>query len=375
MLSYATILFLAGATQGIILALAISLRGKLKQLSRVFLVSFILVITIQILLKVIAKDWVLNYFSYLGILAYQIPFLFGPVSFLYIRAIVDKEYSFRLRDCIHFVPFLIAGGLVTAFVLGVTSVQYVLPNNWARGILYMSLQLLTSGYYLVSSLRLIAEAEQHGQSSFSDPEKISIHWLRSFTIGSALTGAITTIVLCLLYNLYPASQEIRYLLLAQGVFIYWVTYKAITVPVILELPLFTQTVPLSAPVEKYINNPISEEKAQSILALLVNKMESEKLFLDAELGIEKLSVIVGQSKHDISRVINERMGINFFDFVNNYRVDAAKHLLADPAMSRFTIAAVAFECGFNSVSAFNAVFKKFEGVTPSAYRKRSAAAS
>lgn len=351
-MNYMSALFLAGATQGIVLALAISLKSKLKQLSRIFLIAFVLVVTLQILFKVIAKDWIGNYFNYFGIIAYQIPFLFGPVSFLYVRAAVDKQYRFRFREIVHFLPFILAAGIVTVFLLGVSDLQYILPNNWARGILYMSLQLITSVFYALKSWRLLTNPAEEDR------------WLRQFIAGSAITGIITTITLCLMYNLYPDHQQIRYMLLAQGIFIYWITYKAINNTIAFEAASFSS-------IKKYNNNPLTEDKALLITDCLMNAMEKDKLFLDAGLGIEKLSDVVGQSKHDISRILNERMNANFFDFVNGYRVREARRLLDDPAMQRFTIAAIAFESGFNSVSAFNSAFKKFEGITPSAYRKRA----
>ena len=58
------------------------------------------------------------------------------------------------------------------------------------------------------------------------------------------------------------------------------------------------------------------------------------------------------------------MGVNFFDYVNGFRVGEAKRLLLDPSKSAFTILAVAEEAGFTSKSAFNTAFKKYGPVSP-----------
>jgi AraC-like DNA-binding protein len=73
--------------------------------------------------------------------------------------------------------------------------------------------------------------------------------------------------------------------------------------------------------------------------------------------------------HYLSRIINEHHGQNFFDFINSFRIEEFKRRLADPHYKNFTLLAIAFDCGFNSKSAFNRFFKKVEGISPSEYKK------
>jgi AraC-like DNA-binding protein len=56
--------------------------------------------------------------------------------------------------------------------------------------------------------------------------------------------------------------------------------------------------------------------------------------------------------------------------VNRYRVEEVKRKLAEGESEKFNLIAIAFDSGFNSKSAFNTIFKKHTGVTPSAYRKQ-----
>lgn len=97
-------------------------------------------------------------------------------------------------------------------------------------------------------------------------------------------------------------------------------------------------------------------------------MQDEKLYLDPLL---KLDVIAGRLRIQekvISNVLNQHMGINFNDFVNSYRIEEAKKKLSDPACNKFTISAIAFDCGFNSLATFQRAFKQFTGNTPSQYQ-------
>jgi len=73
--------------------------------------------------------------------------------------------------------------------------------------------------------------------------------------------------------------------------------------------------------------------------------------------------------HQLSRVINEHFGRNFFDFINGYRVAEVKRKILDPAYAHFSLLGIAFESGFNSKSAFNRVFKKITGQTPSQFKE------
>ena len=67
-------------------------------------------------------------------------------------------------------------------------------------------------------------------------------------------------------------------------------------------------------------------------------------------------------------MINERLGRSFHTLINGLRVEEAKRLVADPANAHLTLAAIAERCGFNSLSAFNAAFKRHTGQTPTGHR-------
>jgi AraC-like DNA-binding protein len=67
--------------------------------------------------------------------------------------------------------------------------------------------------------------------------------------------------------------------------------------------------------------------------------------------------------------INSCSGYNFKEYINKYRILHAKEMLSDPKFSALSIAAIAYDCGFNSLSSFNSAFKKITGKTPSSFKK------
>jgi len=99
-------------------------------------------------------------------------------------------------------------------------------------------------------------------------------------------------------------------------------------------------------------------------------MEKEKPYRNSELTIRELATAIGLTEHVLSQVINGRAGANFFTFVNNFRIEEAQRLLADPSRKEDNILAAAFESGFKSKSHFNTLFKKTTGLTPREFRRQ-----
>lgn len=120
---------------------------------------------------------------------------------------------------------------------------------------------------------------------------------------------------------------------------------------------------------KYANsNVAATEVAQQYNKLKV-LMEEKELYLDSELTLTKLSALLGISSKQLSQVINQTENVNFSQYIANYRIAEAKSLLKNPNYSDCKIAAIAYESGFNSISAFNTAFKKRTHTTASKFRE------
>lgn len=92
------------------------------------------------------------------------------------------------------------------------------------------------------------------------------------------------------------------------------------------------------------------------------------------LSIGALARDLGTQEHRLRRLINARLGHrNFADFVNGYRIEAAKARLADPRQADATVASIAFDLGFGSLSPFNRAFRASTGSTPTEWRRAALA--
>ena len=127
--------------------------------------------------------------------------------------------------------------------------------------------------------------------------------------------------------------------------------------------------PAPRPKERYHHSNLSASEACNINERLIQFMREKRPFLDNQLCLRNLAESLDVNTNYLSQVINEKHGKNFFEFINEYRVNALKKKLRNPDNRQFTILALAFDCGFNSKTTFNTAFKRITGLTPSQYLK------
>ncbi|MBO0953029.1 helix-turn-helix domain-containing protein [Fibrella forsythiae] len=96
-------------------------------------------------------------------------------------------------------------------------------------------------------------------------------------------------------------------------------------------------------------------------------METDQLYLNAQLSLAHLAQHVHLNPRLVSKVLNEGLGKSFYEFVNAYRVEAVKEKLVNARYQHLTFLGLAFESGFNSKATFNYLFKKHTGLTPKQY--------
>jgi AraC-like DNA-binding protein len=115
---------------------------------------------------------------------------------------------------------------------------------------------------------------------------------------------------------------------------------------------------------------LSDQEFDVSSAKLNQLMAGDKIFLNNDLSLPDLANRLGLSIHNTSYLINRLTEGNFYNFINQLRVEEAKKILNAGRMEELNMVGIAFASGFNSKTAFNTAFKKYTGYSPTAYIKQ-----
>jgi AraC-like DNA-binding protein len=211
--------------------------------------------------------------------------------------------------------------------------------------------------------------------------------LHGYTLSLILMGVYLPFCFYLVHRHFDfvnRSQKIWVIGLSVGVTVVWAGYAAnfilhlvpyITAPVLFSFVIYFLSYlglrenNIFVREAKYQSSAFSSVEIARCFDKLQELMTSAHPFKDPSLSLPKLARQLNVSTHLLSETINKTTCQNFSDFINGYRIREATILLNDPKNIHQKIAAIAFETGFNSLSSFNASFKKMMTMTPSEYRK------
>lgn len=119
--------------------------------------------------------------------------------------------------------------------------------------------------------------------------------------------------------------------------------------------------------EKYKYTKVSEKECNLIKENILTLFEKEKPFKNPDLKLSDIASMLSCSQHTLSFFFNQYLNKSYYDFVNEYRIEEFKKITATTDISRYTLTALAEECGFSSRASFFRSFKKITGITPNEY--------
>ncbi len=368
------VLLLFAAAQGLFLATVLSTHRRGNCRANRVLAALIFVFALRLMETVGYWSKYLHDFPHFWLSTASFSFLFGPLLYFYARLLLAENVELRKTGAWHFVPFLLYLAWLIPFYrlpretkLGILE-KYIAVENpemeWRYFVLFL-LQVFHMLFYAGLTLRLLQADEQSLKAGLPALEKISVRWLRRLTLGFGVCVLLTLLYSAALQLGLPYSRAIDALvLLSMAALIYGISYVALRQPEIFSGALSRKHAP------KYEKSALTPARAEAYLSKLLHAMASERLYANSALKLQELAHRLDIAPHHLSQIINEKRGQNFFDFINQYRVEEAKKLLADPAKQPYTILSLALEVGFNNKASFNTAFKKFTGMTPSQFRER-----
>ncbi|AZA98944.1 AraC family transcriptional regulator [Chryseobacterium joostei] len=281
--------------------------------------------------------------------------------FFYLSVLFYTNPSFRFK--ITDFKFLL---LPAAFLACLVLVRLGYKNPFES--LAIILILVQALFYTGLSYIIIRKHQRKIQQFSSNTEGIDLNWLEYIILVLFAVNIIYVI-----YNLFYDPKSLNFFI--NTVFllvIYCVGYYSLKEKEIYPLEEKQREELISinedSDSEDVKRKLISDEELLKIKSQLEMIMNTQKPYLDSELNLIKLAEMLSVSTHHLSYVINTGFGKNFFQYINEFRVEYAKKLLKETD-SKLSILGVAYESGFNSKTSFNTTFKKLTGQTPSEFKK------
>lgn len=375
-----------GILQGVLLAFIIRFHPRAEKSTSIFLALYIVCISVPMLLPLVRHFLPWQFYIYLA----PVSLLQGPLLYLYVRSF--KEVITFKKAWPHFLLSLIYFFIISyvSFILGKSfppgkdMPAAILHNPYT--IIPISLRYVQMVIYYFMARKALLSYRRSIQHLFSETSRIDLGWMRLL-----VNGYIVLVVIAIgLYSLaLQYSDYYGTLILVNAAvsspYIYMATYKGISQMALwqiqpgmnkekVEQEMSTaEAIELSTVKEEKeaaVKVKSNDGKNDEIAGKIIEVMEKEKLYQEAELTLQQLADKLHYPSYQVSQALNEKMKKNFYDLVNGYRVEEAKRLLLDSKKSNYTILSIGFEAGFNSKTTFNTVFKKFTGLTPTQYRDK-----
>lgn len=294
-------------------------------------------------------------------------FLIAPLLWFYTCALGGEKSSIGQR-ILHFVPFLfiVTLSLTLRSIENSTLTTLLVEYHNAVFIIFWILLIVQFSTYLLMIRNRWRTFSISVENEVSNKENVSITWVRFYMIVFLIVNVIFLCILFVAIHYDDRSVLVRSTAVIFSLSIFAIGYKGI-----LQREIFlvdAAAVPAPAPSAVHVRTNEQEQRLQELKAF----MENNRPYLDPDLTLTELATRMNTTRGALSALINEAAGSNFYDFVNRYRVEQVKKLMADPAMKNYNVLGIALEAGFRSKSTFNLIFKRFTGLTPSEYKRNMA---
>ncbi|WP_422358487.1 helix-turn-helix domain-containing protein [Reichenbachiella sp.] len=308
-----------------------------------------------------------------------IPYLISPLLFIYVSSLVQGNRFSWIGQLAHFVPFLFmvlsmwwfywspTPDYLIRVSKGYINVKGQLPFHVKHWALIMA---FSACMYPVLCLIKILRHQSVIVNEFSNLQEKTLNWMKYWIViefvGFWISFSIVIAGDMDMVNIMTSFKVISGLLITNIFVIGYFGVKQSNIFLDSKLEKNTNND------EKYRHSNLNQQEAQELIDQLNNKMQVEKPYLNPTLSAGQLAEMINISKHQLSQLINQNTSSNFYEYVNLFRVEEFKKKVMEGKADKLSLLGLALDCGFNSKSTFNYLFKKFEGMTPSQYKKQVA---
>ena len=309
-----------------------------------------------------------NWF-FIGSMGYALD---GPLLYLYVLSIIRSDFNLGSSHRWHLLPLVVYFLFLIFAFYSQTHMQkvalidlYQFDLDWQ----FVTMDTLIKSSrlaYFIMSIYLINKYRQQLKDYQSSIENIDLTWLKILVLGFALVSLVGVLLsISKVVNLFYTVD------ISLQIFLGLTTYYANLILVCFLLFFSAANISSVKKVKdqskaSYANYQADDEYVSRILKF----MDDEKPYLKSNITLDALSELIDVPARELTAVLNGHFKMNFYEFINNYRIKEAKEILAAGSNQQKTISDIFLAVGFNSKSVFNTFFKKNVGLTPSEFRKQ-----
>ncbi len=290
-------------------------------------------------------------------------FLFGATVYLFVRSSLSGR-EFQRQDLFHYLPGV-------AYICTITFYYQFAPDPviaeriksgelfWAV-VIFMGTGLLVNIGYWIMSYRLFLSFRNRLMNEVSFTVKS--RFLQNFLLGIGICLGFWLIVYMVgIFQHTWLERAIRpYIWLGIAFIILFIAYYIIRDPALFKTARLVNG-------KKYALSKLSAEELGQLKKRLDQLMVEKKPYLNRNLMKADLAEMLGVNHPEIARVLNEQIGMNFFEYVNYFRIKEFVELARSDKAQSLTFFGLAQEAGFNSKTTFNKSFRKIMGSSPTEY--------
>lgn len=294
------------------------------------------------------------------------PFLYGPLLWGYTISVTHGKWEFRKVHLLHLLPFFVVSGLLFFSyhlrpVADKREILLQISNMNQSPVVYVVFILvyLHFSVYMILSLKEVKRVSKRLKTMYS---QVDLGWLSGLLKLLFITIAFSALNMVAMQwgTLQHFEVITALLLLFMAVAVGWLLFRAFESPLVF-VPVMVAYPDKSA---------VEKDEGMELIQLIDEVLKERSLYLQPDLSLEDLAKAVDENPRKISFVINRYLGKNFFELVNEHRIEAAMKIFREGMDPRRTVLETLYEVGFQSKSSFNTQFKKYTGETPSAYISR-----
>ncbi|NDV16204.1 helix-turn-helix domain-containing protein [Muricauda sp. TY007] len=340
---------------------------KPRRLANIFLallVFFYALVPLNIVMVNVLKDYNLLYiFRYIQM---EMLYGIGPCLYFYTKCITQPKFKFQTKHFIHYIPLALEFIFYRTAIYRIGSNGLYLEEMPTYSYIYLAEQwlgVISILTYSVVSLMMLIKYKDRLKEYYSKIEHLSHKWLQTPIIifaGYFIFWQILTEIDRFIFDRAYRGYYFLPNFVLLSTITCWLGFRGY-------IQKEREVVLLKPDKKTSIDTHL--RKDDEFLAKLKILMNTKKPYLNPELNLSMLAKLLNIKPKELSTKINQNCHQNFYDLINSYRVEAFKHRLKSPERDQLSLLGHAYECGFNSKSTFNHVFKKFTQITPSQYLK------